>query len=105
MEEVKLLAMVELIIDASADKTIIKVVSSDLKFSDNIDKKMYWDGNKLNTSGSKAFSNVLIQGLVSNIHTSHDNGCWDSAEHLRYIISELERGFVTIVKTNQKIKE
>lgn len=43
--------------------------------------------------GVKAMTQGFIQGLVTNIHAAHQNGTWDSAKHLRYIINELERGF------------
>lgn len=65
-----------------------------LEVSDNLDKSKYLDKNDLPTSeGTKALTNVFVQALVGNIHQAHQNGFWDSAEHLRYIIKELERGF------------
>jgi len=36
-----------------------------------------------------------------NIHMAHEKGFRDSAEHLRWIISELERGFVTVANVEQ----
>lgn len=51
----------------------------------------------VNKEGSKALSTTLVQGLVANIHMAHEKGFRDSAEHLRWIIAELERGFVAIV--------
>jgi len=43
--------------------------------------------------GVKAVTDGLIQGLVANIHYAHQTGIRQSAEHLRHIIAELERGF------------
>ena len=43
--------------------------------------------------GMKVQSQGLIQGLIANIHFAHQMGYWDSAEHLRYIIKNLEKGF------------
>ena len=43
-----------------------------------------------------AFHYFSTFGLVGNIHNGHSQKHWDSAEHLRYIISELERGFVQV---------
>lgn len=46
--------------------------------------------------GVKPLTQCFIQGLVANIHASHEKGYWNDAEHLRYIITELQRGFVEI---------
>lgn len=67
-----------------------------------LDRKKYLDSDDLPTKeGSRVLSNVLIQGLVGNIHLAHEKGFRDSAEHLRWIISELERGFVTVANVEQ----
>lgn len=52
----------------------------------------------LNKFGVKALSQVLVQGLNANIQGAHQNGIMDSAEHLRYVISELERAFVNVTE-------
>lgn len=68
-----------------------------------LDRKQYLDKEDLPTeAGSKVLSNVLVQGLVGNIHMAHEKGFRDSAEHLRWIISELERGFIEVVEVEQK---
>jgi hypothetical protein len=62
-----------------------------------LDRSVYLDEDELpNQEGSRVLSNVLIQGLVGNIHLAHDNGWRDSAEHLRWIIGELEKGFIQV---------
>jgi hypothetical protein len=67
-----------------------------------LDRKQYLDKEDLPTeAGSKVLSNVLVQGLVGNIHMAHEKGFRDSAEHLRWVISELERGFIAIVNTEE----
>lgn len=71
-----------------------------LDMTDNLNRDLYIDNEGLpNQEGSKVISNVLIQGLVANIHMAHEQGFRDSAEHLRWIISELERGFVTVAES------
>lgn len=50
----------------------------------------------LTCDGSKIMTNVLTQGLIANIHLAHQEGWRDSAEHLRYVIAELEKGFVAV---------
>lgn len=73
-----------------------------LKVIGELDKKQYLDKEHLLTqAGSKVLSNVLIQGLVGNIHLAHEKGFRDSAEHLRWIISELERGFIEVANVQQ----
>lgn len=68
-----------------------------LDMSDNLNRDQYIDNEGLPTKeGSMVTSNVLVQGLVANIHLSHQKEFLDSASHLRWIISELERGFVTV---------
>lgn len=74
-------------------------VSTDfnLDVSEGVDKSAYLGADGLPTQeGSKVLTKVFIQGLVGNIHAAHQMKHWDSAEHLRYIISELERGFIQI---------
>lgn len=67
-----------------------------------LDRRKYLDKENLPTKdGSQVLSNVLVQGLVGNIHMAHENGFRDSAEHLRWIISELERGFVSVVNVEK----
>lgn len=75
-----------------------KLVQTDLflECSDALDKTVYLDENQLPTKhGIKPMTQALVQGLIGNIHMAHQKGWWDSAEHLRYVIAELERGFAT----------
>lgn len=65
-----------------------------------LDKSKYLDKDDLPTAdGVKALSNVFVQGLVGNIHHAHSKGYWKDADHIRYIIAELECGFVQIAET------
>lgn len=66
-----------------------------LQCSPNVDASRYMmDNGILKEDGSRVVTNVLVQGLIANIHLAHTEGWKDSAEHLRFIIAELERGFV-----------
>jgi len=59
-----------------------------------LDHKQYFSEDGMpNLNGSKMITNLFIQGLVGNIHQAHEKGFADSASHLRFIISEPERGF------------
>ena len=77
-----------------------------LDLSSNMIREEYLtkDG-KPTKNGSHAITSAFIQGLVGNIHFAHQAGFRDSAEHLRYIISELERGFVRQVEVDHCIME
>jgi hypothetical protein len=80
------------------------VISTDiqLQLPKELDENMYFNKEGLpNKEGTKALSQCFIQGLIANIHQAHQNGLRDSAEHLRYIISELERGFVELVDVSK----
>jgi len=97
--EFSLEAKVVLTLEHKKEMTSSKHVSTDFNLfvSDNLDKKQYLDKDGIPTKdGSKSLTMVLTQGLIGNIHQAHEKGFWDSAEHLRYIISELERGFVSV---------
>lgn len=71
-----------------------------LDVSKNLDRKQYLNDEGLpNAVGSQALTNVFIQGLIGNIHHANEKGYWNDADHIRYIFSELQRGFVEIVET------
>lgn len=73
-----------------------------LDISPNLTKEMYLGKDDLPTKeGVKPLTQCFIQGLVCNIHKAHQEGWWDSAEHIRYIISELERGFVQVATVGE----
>lgn len=73
-----------------------------LDVSKNLDQVQYIDKRGLPTEkGSHALTNVFVQGLIGNIHHAHKKGFKNDAEHLRYIISELERGFINIAETTE----
>jgi hypothetical protein len=72
-----------------------------LEVDPNLEVSRYLEKELPTKDGSKVLSNVLIQGLIGNIHMAHEKGFRDSAEHLRWIISELERGFVQVTQLTQ----
>jgi hypothetical protein len=60
-----------------------------------LDIRQYVDEDGLpNDAGCEMATSVLTQSLISNIHVAHQQGFRNDAEHLRFIISELERGFI-----------
>lgn len=73
-----------------------------LEISKNLDRKIYLTPDDLpSPEGIKPLTVALIQGLVANIHSAHQSGVWDSAQHIRYIIDELQRGFVQVTEVSK----
>jgi hypothetical protein len=92
-------AKVVLVLEYKEGDTKSKHVSTDfnLDFKSPIGKELFLDADDLPTKGgADALSMVLVQGLVGNIHYAHEKGFKDSAEHLRWIIHELEEGFAAV---------
>lgn len=79
-------------------KAVVKFVDMRLDLDRKLDDKMYYYKNGIpNPSGFKVIQTTLIQGLISSIQTQHQLKQVDSAENLRFVISELERAFVHIM--------
>lgn len=80
------------------EKTSTHVATDfNLDVSDNAGRSNFLNKEDLPTAaGSKAATQCFVQGLIANVHYAHKEGYWDSAEHLRYIIAELERGFISV---------
>lgn len=83
-----------------------RVIATDLHLgmNDILDRSMYMNEDGVpNEDGVKVFTNILVQGLVGNIHYAHQNGYIDSAKHLRYVIEQLERGFMQVVNIEKGV--
>lgn len=79
-------------------------ISTDFRLdvSKHLDQQQYNDKRGLPTKmGSHALTNAFVQGLIGNIHHAHQKGYKNDAEHLRYIIEQLERGFIAIAETGE----
>lgn len=75
-----------------------------LEVSKHLDREQYNDKRGLPTKmGSHALTNAFVQGLIGNIHMAHQKGYKNDAEHLRYIIDLLEKGFVAIAETGEGV--
>lgn len=85
----------KVIAEANFERGTSSMISCDVKlFADPKVESDWRDKNgELNKEGLKVQTQGLIQGLIANIHYAHQMGLWDSAEHLRYIIKNIERGF------------
>jgi hypothetical protein len=78
------------------EKGISEILGCDVELVAKEDIERNWRDKEgvVNEYGVKVQTQGLIQGLIANIHWAHQNEKWDSAEHLRYVIENLERGFV-----------
>lgn len=83
-------------------KTKHNSLKFNLKVDANLDRSKYIDEEDLpNKEGSLIVTNILVHGLIGNIHMAHEKGFRDSAEHLRWIIAELERGFASVAEVKK----
>jgi hypothetical protein len=108
MFEFELKGISTLILGASADKKTSSHIRTEieLEIDTKLDKDFYFDKDSFPTKvGVKSLTQCFIQGIVGNIHSAHQKGQWDSAEHLRYVISELERGFAQVATVDATQKE
>jgi hypothetical protein len=101
--EFSMTAKVVLTLDHTPGEKTSKHVSTDfnLEVSDPLDPKMYLENGIPNAEGTRSITNLLIQGLIGNIHAGDKMGYRDSASHLRYVIGELERGVFTVADTKK----
>src|SRR5688572_13803120 len=84
------------------ERQLCDLLSCELTLSStkNVDATVYYDrSGRLNKHGIEIITSCLTEGLLTNLHRAHELKHWDSAEHLRYIINELERGFIRTTKT------
>lgn len=102
--ECKYQAIAILTVDVEDGAAKLNNVTISLDLSSNLTRQAYFHHpGSLTREGAKAMTQAFVQGLVANIHTEHQKGTWDSAEHLRYIIAELERGFKRVVEIQEDI--
>jgi hypothetical protein len=73
------------LMEATANLTTIKPSSIE---------QYYMHDGLPTADGSKVLTNLLVQGLLVNLKHAHANGYRDESEHMRYIIDQLQRGFV-----------
>lgn len=72
-------------------------VSIYLDLSKNLQRRKYFDERNVPTrAGVDAITHSFVAGLIGNIQSAHEEKIRDSAEHLRHIIAELEKGFVIV---------
>jgi hypothetical protein len=101
--EITGISKTKLFFNESAQTTEHLGTEISLQLSANLLKEQYFGEDELPTrEGSQCLTIAFIQGLIGNIHYCHQKEQWDSAEHLRYIIAELERGFIAQVNVQTK---
>lgn len=85
-------------LDYKVGETTSTYISSEVGFvcSDNVRESFIDKDDKPTIDGVKAVTQAFIQGLIGNIELAEEMDCWDSDKHLKYIISEINRGFKTL---------
>jgi hypothetical protein len=83
-----------------------KLLTADvgLSLSDNLDADHYVErGTTMpnGIAGVKALTQALLQGLQANIRAAHHHKHWNESEHIRYVIDELQRGFVEQIEIGE----
>lgn len=74
-----------------------------LRVGENLENSRYIDEDQRPLlPGVKAITNTLVQGILYNIHDAHQRDLYDSAAHLRYVIDQLEQGFIKVAYFEQK---
>lgn len=72
-----------------------------LEVSPNLDRAAYLNKGMPTAEGASVITQIFIQGLIANIHACHQKKYRDSADHLRYIMAELQRGFIEVVTIDE----
>lgn len=81
--------------EQGAKNSQLKYCDLRLEVSGNLDRSQYIDGKGLpRKEGLKPITNALVLGLIANVRMGGDKGWWKEHEHMEFIISELQRGFV-----------
>lgn len=86
-------ARVTAVADFDNKRSYVKHVDTQITARPGVGKDWKDDSGFLTPEGFKAQTHGFVQGLIANIHAADQKGGWDSAEHIRYIIENLERGF------------
>ncbi len=102
--EIKMKGISVLHLEHNGDSKMPELNSTSFKLEldDIFNKSQYFDeDDNLTIHGVKATTQCFVQGLVANIHYSNQRGLLNDAEHLRDIISSLERGFIQIAEISK----
>jgi hypothetical protein len=77
-----------------------------LETSGNMEREKYYSSpGVFNKHGSAMYTRTAIDGLVANLQVAHQQGWRDSAEHLRFIIEEITKGFAEAHQTARVEKQ
>lgn len=97
-------AISRMTLDHTPEALTSQLISTEvlLECSNNIDASQYSDRGCPKKEGIKPLTMAFTQGLIANIHAAHEMGYWSSAEHLRHIIGELERGFIQVPEVSMR---
>lgn len=103
--EVKVEAISSITLEPKGTTAKLLCTEFTLNVSSNLERSAYIKDGKLTKDGCQFATQAFVQGLLGNLHYAHQAGFRDSAEHLRYIIAELERGFVRPVQVEHGVMQ
>lgn len=93
------LSVISVVPKPDGNGSTLEGVQFSLEMSGELERRAYLDNEDQSTKlGVHAITSCFVHGLAANIHYAHQSGMRDSAEHLRYVIAELERAFVQNVE-------
>lgn len=96
----------QITVDITKDFVTLKGTDLHLGISENINDNDFFDEKGYpNKQGYEMLTTAFLAGLNGNIHIAHQQGYRDSAEHLRYIIAQLEEMFILIPTIEYAEKE
>jgi hypothetical protein len=81
--------------EKGAPNSVLKACDLRLEVSGNLDRSVYIDGKGLpRKEALKPITNALVHGIITNIRVGVNKGWWKEAEHMQYVIEQLQRAFV-----------
>lgn len=82
------------------NRSAVQVVKFTLLPGPEVDKSAYLGANDQPTEdGVRILAALFTHGVLANLHYAHQNGLWDSAEHVRKVLKMIETGFVHQVES------
>ena len=101
-------AIAQLVLDVNPITLKSTPVETNIRIdcSPELDESKYISEETVFTKeGSKIATMAFCQAIIGNIHIAHENGFRDSAEHLRYIIETITKGFAAVPQIEIQQKE
>lgn len=76
-----------------------------LEISKNLNKEMYLQRDLPAKEGIMPLTQAFVQGIIANIKMAHKKGWWTEADHMKYVVDELSRAFVSVANADPNMEE